>query len=809
MFFKISLVSIQWFRFFSILCFLCFIPNKLSAQTTLSGKVIDVETQEPLAFAHLIVNTDKTGVMTDIDGRFTVSYSEITSLTCSYVGYKTKQIHINSNSNTENIVIQLDVNKNELDLVELTAKENPAYRIIRQVIKNKEKHNPEHLNTFKYECYNKVIYDFIYGDSQDADSLKQGMDDVLNGGHMLISESITERKYKSPNYSEETILATRFSGIKNPSFTSLATDLQPFSFYNDIISFLDVNYLNPISNGSLQKYQYYLRDTLYHETDTTFVINYYPRKGKNFDGLKGLLYVNTNGYAIENVIAEPYETGKINLKIQQKYTKLNSGVWFPEQLNYTLRFQEYPSKDVQIGVDGKSYISKVKLDEDFSRKDFSIDQVKISPLATKQETTYWNSHRPIELNSKEQITYTVIDSLGKEYKLDTYIKLSENLAQGIVDFKYVELDLNNVLTANLHEGFRIGLGVNTGDSLSKTFKLGGYYAYGFKDKKSKHGASLTIELNKDKESQIKFNYQDDVQDFGAFYNRNLGTRVFSQREFIVSEMNRLKQMDVSFKTRIFKYLQSEFQMAQHEFTPRYPYTYKGELLSPLKTTTLGVNLRFAYKEKYIQTVNQRISMGTKYPVLSLAFKTMEKGRFNNDYNLTALKLKMDYSWYWKNIGKTQTTIVTGKIFNELPAPLLFSGEGSLDKSLQIFVPRTFQTATPYEFMSNTYAHVFIRHNFGSLLFKTEKFKPQLSVVQNMGWSKLDNQEDHNFEAYKGDMSKGFLESGLILDNVLRINYINMGYLGFGVGVFGRYGAYAHDSFSDNLIYKISMIFTTK
>lgn len=797
-------------RFYYMLSFwamFLFIITNTYAQNHLQGLVVDSQTKQPLAFAHLIINGNDGGLMTDIDGAFTISETNVRFLRCSYVGYKTKDYIIDPLQKIQ--VIALEVDENELELVELVAKENPAHRIIREVIKNKSTHNPEYLKAFSYQCYNKMIYDFEYGDSKHADSLKLERDLVLEGGYMLMSESITNRKYLSPEYTEETILATRFSGFKNPSFTSLATDLQPFSFYKDIIPFLDAHYLNPISTGSLKKYQFYIRETILNTADTTFIIEYYPIKGRNIEGLKGLLYINSDGYALENVIAEPYETGKINLKIQQKYTKLKSGQWFPEQLNFVLRFKEYPSKHVQISVNGKSYISDVNLDVNYKPKDFSIDQVKMSPLATTQNADFWKEHRSIKLNNKEEQTYQVIDSLGEKYNVDTYMKLSENLMSGKIKSKYYEFDVSDALAVNLHEGFRLGLGIYTGDSISTTIKFGGYFAYGFTDKKAKHGVSLAIKLNEDKESELKLQYRNDVQEFGTFHNRNLGSSKFSQRQLIISEMNQFKHFGFTWNTRSLKYLQSELSIAQNEFTPQYTYLYKNENLNPLKVSSLGVNLRFAYKEKFIQTLHKRMSMGTKYPVLSAVFKTADTDLLNSEYAFTSLKLKAEYNTFWKNIGKTHVTLEVGKVFNELPAPLLFSGEGSFDDRVKLFTPQVFQTAKPYEFLSNQFAHLFLRHNFGSLLFKTEKFKPQFSLVHNMGWSTLINAGDHKFKEEKKDMSKGFIESGLIVDNIIRFNYLDVGYLGLGVGFFGRYGAYAFDKTSDNILYKVSFIFTTR
>ena len=67
--------------------------------------------------------------------------------------------------------------------------------------------------------------------------------------------------------------------------------------------------------------------------DTTFTIFYRPRLGKTFSGMTGHLYINTNGYAIEKVIAEPYKdsTG-ITLKIIQEYDLIDGKKWFPSKL---------------------------------------------------------------------------------------------------------------------------------------------------------------------------------------------------------------------------------------------------------------------------------------------------------------------------------------------------------------------------------------------------------------------------------------------------------------------------------------------
>ena len=54
------------------------------------------------------------------------------------------------------------------------------------------------------------------------------------------------------------------------------------------------------------KYIFIIEDTLYTEMqDSVFVISYRPKPNTNFDGLEGLLYINSNKWAIQNAIARP------------------------------------------------------------------------------------------------------------------------------------------------------------------------------------------------------------------------------------------------------------------------------------------------------------------------------------------------------------------------------------------------------------------------------------------------------------------------------------------------------------------------
>ncbi|MEO1652222.1 MAG: DUF5686 family protein, partial [Bacteroidota bacterium] len=322
----------------------------------LQGKVVDARSQEPLLFANIIINDGEKGTSTDIDGKFflEVEASRLRKITFSYVGYTSFVYSINTSQDLnplrQAIFIKLEEQASDLEEVLIQAGANPAHRIIRAATRNRRRNDPEKIRTFQYKSYNKFYVD-LSGDSETSpDSvIAQSVDSNfvkvlghLENHHFFMSEVVTERKYRAPNYDKEEVLANRVSGIKDPGFTTLATDFQPFSFYRDFVEILRNSYRNPISPGSLDKYFFSIEDTTFQDTDTVFIISFQPFPDKNFEALQGILYINTNGFAIQNVIASPADTtGVFNFKIQQKYEFIDRQRWFPTQLMADIYFNNF------------------------------------------------------------------------------------------------------------------------------------------------------------------------------------------------------------------------------------------------------------------------------------------------------------------------------------------------------------------------------------------------------------------------------------------------------------------------------------
>ncbi len=783
------------------------------SQYAIRGKVVDGQTREPLAFVNIIFNNNGLiGTSTDINGRFQFnSPVQIETFTCSYVGYKKKHIALDSTDFNKNWIIELLPSDIHLREIVVHAGENPANRIIRNVIENKQVNNPENISSFQYTSYNKVIYDFEFTDASDKDSLQDMMDNVFKGGHLFIMESVTERKFIQPDNNEEIITGVKVSGFRNPSFAPLATDIQPFSFYKDIIPIFDIKYLNPISNGSLSKYDFSIEDTLFQNRDTTFIISFQPQPGKNYEALTGLLYINSNKYAIQNVIAEPFTKGFIDVKIQQQYQFLENRQWFPEQLNFEIMIRSGSYDNIGVSANGTSFIDEVELDPNFDRKDLSLESIKMHESANDRDSVFWTNLRSEPLNEKELATYDVLDSLGEKYKFDAMLRIMEKVSLNKIPMKFIDIDLSNALVYNRFEGVRLGFGAYTNEKLFKHVSIGGFFGYGLKDHQWKYGGEVILNMDKEKELMLRGKYQNTLLETGRTGLNFFNQKQFDFRSFYASQMDRIVQNSISVGMRAFRYARFNVALNTTMVTPQYAYEFQLSDqvgITKYTYTDIAIRLRYAFKEKLISSMHQRISLGTKYPVLSLYYSKGIKDWFSSDFNYNKVEVRIEESFYNRNLGETKIRVDAGLIDSSVPYGLLFTGEGSYFRDLSILVKNYFQTITPYEFLSDRYVSMHFSHSFGSLLFHIKKFKPILTLYQNIGWGMLSDPEDHQQIEFK-TKEKGLYESGLQIDNLIKFNYLNVAYLGFGAGAYYRYGPYAYSHATDNLAFKFSMIFSSK
>jgi hypothetical protein len=784
----------------------------LQSQTIISGRIFDTESKEPLAFVAVVEPGTSNGSYSDIDGRFQISLqNQNTRLSFNYVGYATYNAFWNG-ENPWNIYLK----RNQEITAEVVIRPgvNPAERIIRRAIENKEKNDPESDVAFTYDSYNKLYFtadidSTIWADTTAIaamDSSKRGTLDFFNQQYLFLVESISRRKFFPPDRSEETIIANRVSGLSTPDFAILATQMQSFSFYGESVVILDVDYLSPLANGSINKYLFELEDSTFIGKDTVYTISFRPRKGKNFDGMKGQLYISTNGYAIQNVKAQP-ATGNedMEIKIQQQYEFCYNAKWFPKQLNLFLSMKTVNFGGFPMAGIGRSYIKNLVLDAPLKRSEFTPVTLMMAPLASKQPDSLWNRYRDVPLETRELKTYHVIDSLGKAENFDKKLKLIQVITTGQLPLGKISIDLGKLMAFNSYEGYRLGMGLRTNDFLSEKFNVGAYYAYGFKDKHSKYGGDALVYINRKRDLWIKGLYSNDVKEMGGNEMEKSGQMGLIKGIYplFVNRMDRREKFEVQLNGRMIRTISANF-FANHQFIKPYD-GYQYQLISSenvtltshdFSITETGATIRYAPGEKLVRAGLKEIRLGGRFPVVLLGMTKGWNGLLEGDFDYVRLDARLDKTFKIKNAGRLSLAVIGGKMMNDAPLPLMYNARGTFAKKLTLAVAETFETMSTNEFMHSEYVAVHIRHNFLSLLFKRPKFQPELQLVHSMLWGNFSNADHHNINFKTA--AKGYYESGLQIDKLLR-----SGFSALGIGVFYRYGPYHLPDMRSNIAIKLT------
>lgn len=632
--------------------------------------------------------------------------------------------------------------------------------------------------------------------------------------HIFLMESVTERKFLFPDNSHENVMATRVSGFRDPLFVLLASQIQSFSFYKNVINIGNRIYVNPISQGSTNKYFFLIEDTIFHGNDTVFIITFQPRRNKNFEALEGVLYINTNTYAVQNVIARSARQGFLNVKIQQKYDFLDQRQWFPVQLNTEVTISkvnvnnsDHDEQQIPIGV-GRTYIKNIEINPGLKRREFNHIVVDVEESAASRKNEFWDQYRIAPLNAKEIRTYKFMDSVGREANIDRYARSFFIIRSGYVPVSIFSFDIREVINYNQYEGLRLGLAVQTNHRLSEWIRPGAYFAYGISDNDWKYGVNVNFFLHKNSEFEASLYYAKDVAEHGIeeIYRDN---SLFSDaywRSFLLINMTGIKKFGMKTEFRALNYFKWRGMINLLDYSTGFdPSSSDPEIARPhqeYKITELSLGLRFAYKEKIIRTPQQQFTqtfskepVKTRYPTIWFQYSAgldLLGGR----YTYNRYDIKIEKSFYLKYLGISSFRIEGGMIDTDVPMVRLYNGKAAY-RVFTIDAPHSFATMRMDEFFSDRYAALFFDHNFGSLLIRNERFEPEFHLISNMAVGKMRHlPEDQRLYRI---LEKGFFESGMMIKKLISLKILKV-----GLGIYYRYGAYSFDNQMDNFSFRLSI-----
>lgn len=781
----------------------------VSAQTKIT--IQDGVSLEPMPFVKVIPDNGKAG-FSDIDGKFIVS-QDATKFQLRFMGYKDSLYVLNT---LESDTIFMWSSVQDVSEVTVVAGENPAHRIMDLVIENRKKNHPLANDAFTYKSYSKFIFDADDGlkdrlvDAPEDDSTLTAFQ-FLNRQHLFMMESATERKFIPPAKDRENITAYKISGLTLPIFSTFAQSLQSFNFYDNEFELVGSTYINPIASGGTKRYLFILQDTTVVGLDTTFTIYYRPRIDKDFKGMEGTMYINTNGYAVEKVIASPYSrdtsSSMFTAKIVQEYEFIDGQKWFPTKLSTQVELKglSLSSNGGYVAGKGNTYIKDIVINpEDLKKRGFGNISIATDEDAGIKKDEVWDEYRIDPLTDKEKRTYHVVDSVAKEANFDKKLTALMALATGKIRLNKFSLPLERILDYNIYEGVRLGAGLETSELLMKNITIGGYFGWGTRDKDWKYGGYTKFDINKRQGLNITLSYQQDLLHRGGntFTKQgfNLGnTEAFARMFRTFMERQRLAEVKIGYEPlgNLKLYASGNYQRV--EFTKGYQYlpidtSYFFGTKVDLAETSLEV--QWNIRERVMLLGDMRMTEPSGFPKLALKITKGWKGIAESQMDYVRVSFKVSQDVGSLRFGEFNWTLLASQSFGDVPLFLKQNAVGTR-QDWNLSTANTFETVFPGEFYHDRQAALFLRYGFPTIKTKAKWNEPQFILHHGIGVGDFKNKLEH--AQTFGSMDNGMFEAGLILNGILTQNIISI-----GVGAFYRYGYYSDVNELKNIVPKISV-----
>ena len=801
---------------------LCFLLNSLvspAQKSVIQGRVLNGADLSPLPFVHLRFGHSNSGTTTNIDGNFSIP-DTVSQVQFSYIGFKLMNMEVRKQGVT-NLMIYLVPENNLLNTIEIYPQKDPAYRIMQMVLNHADSNDPEKLESYQFTSYHKFwLSADVPSEEKTSGKIKisareiEKLQEKFEASHMLLIETLSKKRFLKPNHENEEIISSKVAGLKKETFFLLSNQLQSFSIYKENFTLLGKNYLSPISKSALRNYAFILEDTLQIvNQDTTFRIRFHPSRDRNFDGLKGFLHINTHGYAVESVIAEPASDYKkeIFASVWQHYSLIDNNRWFPAELNAAINFNmtttlpvDSLSKKrqplvVSITANSRSYLYQTDINPVLDPKSFPKYGVTMS--ADNKDSLKETAFRYIPLTPKDSVTYQYLDSLGRKARIYQKVKFLHALSLGTIPLGPVSINFMYLFGYNINEGYKLGLGLETNRRFSKYFTLGNYFTYGTRDLQIRHGEWLRIYPKGYADFKISLGYRDVKRDFGE---EELLTdfNIFEPeyfRSLLIMNMYRTQNLSASLEIRPVEPLNIKFYVDRAKNMRNSYGNFTEYQWDPFYLTKTALEFRYSPGITFMNNSEDLIQ--SSQPKADYFFSVIQGLKlFKSDYLFTKLDSKAKFHLRLSALGTTSVMIRAGKIFNTAPITDWFHGYGSNSGNFTLLPHYAFATMGLNEFSADQYAALHIRHNFGTGFIPSWYFiRPELVLAQNIGFGSL--KQEYSALSGATDFRKGFFESGIELNKI-----VNSNITGIGFGTYYRYGPYKLSNKARNLAYKLTINF---
>jgi hypothetical protein len=412
------------------------------------------------------------------------------------------------------------------------------------------------------------------------------------------------------------------------------------------------------------------------------------------------------------------------------------------------------------------------------------DKIVVDDSVSKRSDDFWAQNRHDSLTDREKKIFKMIDTIQSLPIYTTWVDVFYLLVAGYKKFNNFEIGpYSNLVSYNRVEGLRLRFGGRTSDIFSKWYELAGYVAYGTLDEKWKYMIGFKSFLTKKPHRQlVGMNYRSDYEILGQSTNGFSQDNVLASffRASPLTNLTRVDKTEAYYEREWFPGLITKVFLTGRQFTPlgsnSYDYLKKDGTVGKkdnIVNTEARLQMRLAWKEKYVGEGFTRVYLGTTYPVLQMNYSKSLQNAFKGEYDYHKLVLNVsDRIRITPILGYTDYTIEGGKIWGTVPYPLMELHGGN---ETYIYDYLAFNMMKYYEFASDQFVSAAIDHHFEGLflnkipLLRKLKWREVVTIKGVWGTVEDKNRKTLLFPTTLKALDKGpYLEASAGVENIFKI-----------------------------------------
>ena len=754
----------------------------VSAQN-IQGVVTDSLTNDPIPYLSVFYEGKGVGSITDNDGHYKVETRKgWNKLTFSAVGYVTKVVNIIPGV-TKNLNVRMRPDDIMLDEVvvkpkreKYSRKNNPAVELMKKVIAHKNNNKLSENDYYQYNKYQKITMSL---NDVTPEMLEKGMykkmpflkDQIelceeTNKFILPISVDVTasQKIYRKHPKSEKTIIKGMSSTGVNELFATgdmLSTVLKDVftdvNIYDNDIRLLQYPFISPISSSdAISFYKFYIMDTTFVDKDKCFHLTFVPNNSQDF-GFTGHLYVLADS---------SYTVKKCTMNLPKK-----SGVNFVDNMDIIQEFEQLPNGEWVLKTDDMIVeMTLMKIMQGFQIRrttrysDYAFDELPQQLFKRKgaeikeadammRGDDFWNQYRPVPLTQTESSMDMLVKRLeqmpGFKYVIFVLKAFIENFVETGTKNNPSKVDIgpvNTMISNNYIDGLRLRMSAQTTANLNPHLFFKGYYAYGFKDHRSKYMGEVEYSFNKKEylprefpKNSITFSYQYDVMSPTDKFLKTDKDNVFvSFKTSTVDQMSYVRNIALKYENETQFGLKTTVEVKHSTDEPTGGLAYitnddQKTLVPEIQTMEASLAFRYAPGETFVNTKQRRIPVSFDAPVFTLSHTTGFKGVLGGEYNFNLTEVGLYKRFWFSSWGKIDMFVKGGAQWNKVPFPLLIMPAANLSYILQ---RETFNLINNMEFLNDRYASLDVSWDLNGKIFNRIPLLKKLKWREAIGFKML-------------------------------------------------------------------------